>query len=287
MMGKPRPGPARPTAPPSVVRPPKAICTVKPPVQPNRPPQMVCFNVAAPTPTARPSLSPTGGPASGLWANNGTPAPTPSPAPTPTPPPTPVCVNADLFADCFTTGNVGWSVETPPGTVVFADQKVYLGSGPLFSGLPQGEIRKSVLTPAGTWTLRFEFTEVNFTPTFNKVYIIGAFNGAGNAVALVQFTGDGTGFAGDLATLDTFTWTPAQGATHSVILKGDGLGNLTLTLDGVNVPLTPLVPGPVTGAPSVMDIIITDNDEADGKGSFDSIFFANGNIPDNTAFCCP
>ena len=229
-------------------------------------------------------VSPTGGPASSPWSNNA--GGVPSSAPTPVPP-APACVTADLFADCFTNGNDGWTVETPPGTVVFADQKVYLGSGPLFSGLPQGEIRKSVLTPAGAWTLRFEFTEINFTPTFNKIYIIGAFDGAGNAVAVAQFTGDGTGFAGDLVNLYTFTWTPVQGATHSVILKRDGLGNLTLTLDGVNVPLTPFGPGPVSGTPSVMDIIITDNDEADGKGSFDSIFFASGDIPDQAEFCCP
>jgi hypothetical protein len=254
----------------------------------NQPPsKQQCFFVVENrrvAPVSRSAFSPTGGPASGLFSNSAGGAP--SPAPTPAPP-TPACITADLFADCFTTGNVGWSVETPPGTVVFADQKVYLGSGPLFMSLPQGEIRKSVLTPAGAWTLRFQFTEINFTPTFNKIYIIGAFDSAGNAVALAQFTGDGTGFAGNLTNLYTFTWTPVQGATHSVILKDDGLGNLTLTVDGVNILLIPFAPGPVTGTPSVMDIIITDNDEADGKGSFDSIFFANGNIPDGAEFCCP
>jgi hypothetical protein len=254
----------------------------------NQPPsKQQCFFVVENrrvAPASRSAFNPTGGPASGPFSNSAGRAP--SPAPTPVPP-TPACVTADLFADCFTTGNVGWSVETPPGTVVFADQKVYIGSGPLFSGLPQGEIRKSVLTPTGAWTLRFQFTEINFTPTFNKIYIIGAFDSAGNAVALAQFTGDGTGFAGNLTNLYTFTWTPVQGATHSVILKDDGLGNLTLTLDGVNIPLTPFGPGPVAGTPSVMDIIVTDNDEADGKGSFDNIFFSNGNIPDGAEFCCP
>jgi len=255
----------------------------------NQPPsKQQCFFVVENrrvAPVSRSAFNPTGGPASGPFSNSAGRAP--SPAPTPAPP-TPACVTADLFADCFTTGNVGWTVETPPGTVVFADQKVYLGSGPIGSGLPQGEIRKSVLTPSGAWTLRFQFTEVaNGPPTFNKIYIIGAFNGAGNAVAVVQFTGDGTGFAGNLANLYTFTWTPVQGAMHSVIFKDDGLGNLTLTLDGVNIPLTPFGPGPVSGTPSVMDVIITENDGFDGKGSFDNIFFANGNIPDGAEFCCP
>lgn len=197
-------------------------------------------------------------------------------------------MNADLFADCFTNGNDGWSVETPPGTVLFADQKVYLGSGPQFSGLPQGEIRKAVLTPASAWTLAFTFTEVaNGPPTFNKIYIIGTFNGAGDATALAQFTGDGTGFVGDLTNLYSFVWIPVQGAEHSVVLQSDGLGNLTLYLDGVQIPLIFAFPGPVTGVPNVTDIIITDNDGFDGKGSFDNIFFANGLLPIDTVFCCP
>jgi hypothetical protein len=287
MMWKPRPVPGRPAAPPPpVVRQPKPICTVKPPVQPNRPPQVVCFNVAAPAPAARPSFSPTGGPASGLWANGGN-VPAPAPTPTPTPPPTPTCVNADLFADCFTAGNVGWTVLTPPGSVVFADQKMYMGS--VSGGIsPDGRAEKSLSgLPVDAWTLRYEFTEVDSVPTFNKDYTIATFDNLGNSIAVLSLIGDGTGFAADFQTIYSLVWIPVQGATHSVIMKGDSSGNLTVSIDGVPAVLIPFSPGPGTGTPNVLLASITNNDSPAGLGSFDSIFFSNGNIPDNTPFCCP
>lgn len=241
-------------------------------------------------PVCRPGgfITPFGGPASGLSPSGSVPGPSVTPSPTPSPAPSPTCTTADLFAECFTGCNVlgscGWTVITPAGTVVFDGVKMLEGSS---GANAQGEARKALPSaPAGAWTATFEFTEVAAPPSGGKDYALGMFDGAGNGIFSVVFIGDGSLFIGDATDILIGTWTPAAGATHLVRLTGNGAGTLTLEVDGVSIPLTPVAPGPITGTPSVVDASIVNND-LDGQGSFDNIFLTNGIVPASTVFCCP
>ena len=174
---------------------------------------------------------------------------------------------------------------TPPGTVVFADQKMYMGSTGGFT--PQGDARKSLSgLPVDAWTLRYEFTEIDNTPNFNDIYTIAVYDNLGNSIAVLSLSGDGTGFAADFQAIYSLSWSPVQAATHSVIMKGDSGGAFTVSIDGVDVPLTLFSPGPGVGDPNSVFASISNNN-GPGLGSFDSIFFANGTIPDEAEFCCP
>jgi len=195
-----------------------------------------------------------------------------------------ICQVASKFADAFTSGNVGWTVTTPVGTVTFTGGKMNMGSS---GANVQGSARKALASvPAGAWTATFKFTEVNAAPSANKIYTIGAINGAGDGLFVLAFTGDGTGLIGDLEDVYTFTWTPVAGATHTVLITRDGADSLTLSIDGVAITLAPAGAGPITGTASNVEVSIT-NSDLDGQGAFDDIFLTDGLVDTSWRFCAP
>jgi hypothetical protein len=207
----------------------------------------------------------------------------------PSPAPGPTCVTATLFAECFTgcnsPGNCGWTLMTPPGTVIFDGTQMLAGS----SGLnPFGLARKPLLvypTP-GFFTAQYQFREIVGPPTVNKTYTAGAFDAAGNSIFTLGLSGDGTFIFGDDTDIYTGVWTPMSGATHIVHISKNGPGTVQLWIDGALIPLVFLAPGPIVDVPSVVGLSIS-NDDFDGMGAFDNVFLTDGALPPNTEFCCP
>jgi hypothetical protein len=241
---------------------------------------MPCCGPTGPTPF--------GGAASGLYPGGARPAAAParSAAASPSPAPAPQCQVATLFSDCFTNGNVGWTVLTPAGTVTFTGGKLNEGSS---AGNSQGEAQKALpVLPAGAWTATFKLTEVAAAPSGNKDYAIGAFDAAGNSVWALAVFGDGTAFIGDASTIYSFTWTPAAGATHTFLMTRTAGGTLSLFIDGAPIVLTFVAPIPISNpTPNVVDASITNND-LDGMGAYDEIFMTDGIVdPSALRFCCP
>lgn len=230
--------------------------------------------------------TPFGGPAAGLWPRGSGPqAPAASAAAAaPSPAPAPQCQAASLFSDCFTNGNVGWTVVTPAGTVTFTGGKINEGSS---GGNPQGQARKALASvPSGAWTASFKLTEIAAAPTAGMNYAVGMFNSAGDSVFALVLIGDGSVFAGDMTDIYFGAWTPSAGATHTVRLTRTGPGTLTLSIDGVNIPLTPIAPGPITGTAGVVDLSIQNNDLS-GMGAYDEVFLTDGIADPALRFCCP
>lgn len=199
------------------------------------------------------------------------------------------CLRATFFADCFTgcTGDgsaCGWTVTTPAGTVIFDGEQVLEGSS---GANPQGLARKAKPgSPSGAFTAAFTFREIAAPPSVNKTYAVGFFDAAGNGIAVVALVGDGSLLAADRSGIFSGTWSPVAGARHQVRMTSDGAGNLTLTIDGVAIPLTFLAPTPVTDVPNSVSLSIANND-LDGKGAFDEVFLTAGLVPSTMAFCCP
>lgn len=195
------------------------------------------------------------------------------------------CRVATLFSDAFASGNVGWTVITPAGTVTFSGGKMNAGA----SGLDaQGNATKALAAPpAGAWTAAFKFTEVDAAPSANKIYTLGMAGGTGDCFLIVALTADGTGIVADLTKVYSFEWTPEAGATHALVFTRDGADSLTMTLDGVAVELTESGAGPITGTASKVEVSIT-NSDLDGMGAFDDIYLTDGIVDtDDPRFCAP
>ena len=246
-----------------------------PPARPACPPNFVLNKQGCCLPTG--TTTPFGGPASGLWPSGSTPSR----------PPAPSC-QAPYFAACFqgcnAPGNCGWTIITPPDTVIFDGARVNLGSGE--DENPDGLVTHALAgVPANTFTAQFLLQEIAAAPTANKLYSFTIFDSLGNGIIQVALRGDGTLTVTVGPSSYGGAWTPMSGATSTVHLTVDALGVPSLWIAGVSIPLAPTAPLAVTSTPNTIELGI-ENDDEDGMGAYDNVFVALGIFPPATVFCC-
>lgn len=223
-----------------------------------------------------------------------------------TPIPGPTCVQATIFADCFTscTGVIngaspgpvcGWTYIEPfgplggqftftPGVMMmetFDADDFPIAAKPFAAPLA------SVFGISG----QFEFTEHQTPPNATTTYQVLINNFDLSQMFFLALFGDGTVLvqAGDPVSIPTYsgTWTPNMG-THTVHFAVDGAGIPTLFIDGVPIPLAFLANlGTFGGYPA--------NSVSYGGGAGDptpdtsplmNLFVTAGDTPATTEFCC-
>lgn len=247
-------------------------------------------------------LTPFGGPSSGLWPRGASGQAAPGPAPAPAP----ACTAADIFADCFAAA-VGVINSGSPGPVAgWTYNEVFGPKGGQITFTP-GQMQFQMLAnnnqPGATspitladitnMTVQALFTEFTGptglgTSSYN-FYILSA---GGTNIFQVQLSDDGVAFVALGPSINASqyfgTWTPNNG-THTVHLTVDNAGVPTLSIDGVDIPLTFVFAGPnVIGFPanSVAVFFLAGLSSPD-NAELTKLFIASGQLPADTVFCCP
>lgn len=251
-------------------------------------------------------MTPTGGPASGLWPQGSNQPTAASGALGPVPGPS--CTPATIFSDCFgsCTGVIdgaapgpvcGWTYIEPFGPLggqftftpgVMSMDSFDADDFPIAAKPLPGALA-SVFGLSG----QFDFTEYATPPNLNTTYQVVVNNAALSESVAVALFGDGglVVQAGDPTLIPTYlgTWTPNGGA-HVVHFAIDGAGVPTLFIDGVAITLAffanvgsflPLYPaGSVSyGGGS--------GDPTPGSSPLRNLFITAGATPPQTVFCCP
>ena len=189
------------------------------------------------------------------------------------------CVNA-LSSGCFNICAAvlcGFS-QDPPGSVVPGNGSAVFGTVGV-----GGTLYKSGFIFAADVTLQAKFREFTTAPA-NKLYSIAALDASGNAVAGVILLGSGAAQVTANGAFFVGTWTPTPGGTHTVhVYSQNGVG--FLFIDGVQIPLVPAGPSPITFIPNSFGFSAF-NTDMDSTAELYSIFVANGVFPPSTVFCC-
>lgn len=255
----------------------------------------------------RSSVTPFGGPASGLWPS-GSAAFQPSPTPA-APSPVPTCITPSIFADCFglCTGTIngaapgpvcGWTYIEPfgalggqftftPGVMsmdTFDADDFPIAAKPLSAPLA------SVFNMSG----QFDFTEYSTPPNATTTYQLLVNNVDLSESFAVSLFGDGNiGVqAGDPTSIPFYvgTWTPVPGAAHVVHFSVDGAGVPTLYIDGVLHPLLFVANVPTFWASYPVNSVSYGGGAgtvAAGVSPLRNLFLTSGIVGPETVFCCP
>jgi len=252
-------------------------------------------------------MTPTAGPASGLWPQGSSVRPS-APAPGPSTPPSPSCVGASIFSDCFAScvgmisggspgpvcgwtfiepfGPLGGSVTLSPGNMTFnvaaaTDDPVDTKSLPV----PLGSVNGI--------TGQFGFTEFATPPGPNTSYVFVLNNQALNDSLVIALFGDTSVVVqvGDPANGSNYisAWTPNNGS-HVVSFQVDSSGVPLLWIDGLSIPLMFIGMGTNIGSllpANSVSFAVSSGDPTPATAPVKNLFITTGALPPQTRFCCP
>jgi hypothetical protein len=169
-------------------------------------------------------------------------------------------------------------ISDPPGSVIPGNGSAVFGTVGV-----GGTLYKGGLIFAADATVQAKFREFTTAPA-NKLYAVVAFDAGGIGVVGAVLLGSGAAQVTVNGTLFVGTWTPTPGATHTVhAYSQNGVG--FLFIDGVQIPLVPGGPSPITFMPNTFGFSAF-NTDMDSTAEFFSAFGANGVFPPTTVFCC-
>jgi len=168
------------------------------------------------------------------------------------PPCTPPDVFTDCFTGCLTPAACGWTLITPPTSVVFDGDMMIMAS----ATDPVGRAEKPTLAPMppAVFTVQFRFLEVAFpTSPGGAIYSVTITDSTLPVVITdIRFLGSGLVLITHVSgSVFSGPWVPAGLSTpHTVHYSVDGAGVPTLFVDGVPHPVAPTAPFPRCSAPA-------------------------------------
>lgn len=222
----------------------------------------------------------------------------------------PSCVEADIFADCFTGATPGTIDGAAPGPLngwTFIEPFGATGGEFVFSdGIMSMDTAGATENPMAAKDLpaplasvlgisgQFDFTEYASVPNPTTTYQIFINNAGITETFSVSLFGDGNLIiqAGPTGAAPSFvgTFTPTPGGAHVVHFSVPLVGAPSLYIDGVEVTLTPIGDVPTFGASFPSNALSYgggSGDAAAGQSPVRNIFVATGELGPETVFCCP